>query len=183
MKFFGYAKRMTEAQDLKSSVYENVKTIIIDEYPIEDTRHKHYLKNEGMVILGIIDSIIRNRSDIKIFILGNAVNDLEYSPLFSFFDLQLPYNGDIKLFKDNLILVQYMNNEEFRKDRESTLIGRLAKDTLYEKYALENKITNKNKTFILKKSGSAKFSFAFVYNNEYFGVWNDWRERKSFCFF
>lgn len=32
---FGFAKRMTEAQDLKSSVYQNVKIIIIDEYPIE----------------------------------------------------------------------------------------------------------------------------------------------------
>lgn len=72
-RYSGYAKRMTEAQDLKSSVYQNVKTIIIDEYPIEDRRHKHYLKNEGMIILGIIDSIIRNRSDIRIFILGNAV--------------------------------------------------------------------------------------------------------------
>lgn len=81
----GFAKRMTEAQDLKSSVFENVTTIIIDEYPIEDTRHKHYLKNEAMTILGIIDSVIRNRSNVKIFILGNAVNDLEYSPLFSFF--------------------------------------------------------------------------------------------------
>ena len=41
-EIFGFAKRMTEAQDLKSSVYQNVKTIIIDEYPIENTRHRHY---------------------------------------------------------------------------------------------------------------------------------------------
>ena len=34
---------------------------------------------------------------------------------------------DIKLFKDNTILVQYMNNQDFRKDREETLIGKLAK--------------------------------------------------------
>lgn len=54
-------------------------------------------------------------------------NGIEYSPLFSFFDLSLPFGNDIKLFKDNLILVQYMNNEEFRKDRENTLIGKLAK--------------------------------------------------------
>ena len=47
---------------------------------------------------------------------------IEYSPLFSFFDLSLPFGNDIKLFKDNLILVQYMNNEEFRKDRQNTLI-------------------------------------------------------------
>lgn len=151
-EIFGYAKRMTEAQDLKSSVYQNVKTIIIDEYPIEDTRHKHYLKNEAMVILGIIDSIVRNRSDIKIFILGNAVQGLEYSPLFSFFNLSLPYNSDIKLFKENLILVQYMNNEEFRKERENTLIGKLAKGTAYEKYAMQNQILDKNKNFIEKKT-------------------------------
>ena len=70
---------------------------------------------------------MRNRSDVKIFILGNAVESLEYSPLFSFFGLSLPYNNDIKLFKENTILLQYMNNEEFRKERESTLIGKLAK--------------------------------------------------------
>ena len=68
----GYAKRMTEAQDLKSSGYSNVKTIIIDEYPIEKGK-RYYLPSEGMLLMGIFDSIIRNRSDVKIFILGNAV--------------------------------------------------------------------------------------------------------------
>ena len=42
---FGYAKRMTEAQDLKSSTYENVKTIIVDEYAIEKNK-RYYLPNE-----------------------------------------------------------------------------------------------------------------------------------------
>lgn len=69
---FGFAKRMTEAQDLKSSVYQNVKTIIIDEYPIEKNK-RYYLPNEGMILMSILDSIIRNRNDVKIFILGNAV--------------------------------------------------------------------------------------------------------------
>lgn len=124
---FGYAKRMTEAQDLKSSSgFQNIKTIILDEYPIEKNK-RYYLPDEGMILMGIFDSIIRNRSDIKIFILGNAVEGIEYSPLFSFFDLYLPYNSDIKIFKDGTILLQYMNNEEFRKDRENTLIGKLAK--------------------------------------------------------
>ena len=121
MKSFGYAKRMTEAQDLKSSTYENVKTIIIDEYPIEKNK-RYYLPNEGMILAGILDSIIRNRNDVRIFILGNAVEGIEFSPLFAFFDLTLPYNNDIKLFKDNTILLQFMNNEEFRKERQETLI-------------------------------------------------------------
>lgn len=171
---FGFAKRMTEAQDLKSSVYQNVKTIIFDEFVIEDNRHRQYLKNEGMVLLGIIDSIIRNRSDIKIFILGNAVKGIEYSPLFSFFDLSLPYGKDIKLFKDNLILVQYMNNEMFSKEREQTLIGKLSKGTDYNKYALQNQILDKNNSFLAKKTGSSKFSFALIYEGETYGIWNDY---------
>lgn len=47
---FGFAKRMTEAQDLKSSVYQNVKIIIIDEYPIEKNK-RYYLQNEGMILM------------------------------------------------------------------------------------------------------------------------------------
>ena len=50
-KCFGFAKRMTEAQDLKSSpIYNNVTTIIIDEYPIEKGK-RYYLPNEGMILM------------------------------------------------------------------------------------------------------------------------------------
>lgn len=80
----------------------------------------------GMLLLGLFDSVLRHRSDIRIFILGNATEGIEYSPLFTFFDLYLPYNSDIKLFKDNTILVQYMNNTEFRKERENTLIRKIS---------------------------------------------------------
>lgn len=176
---FGFAKRMTEAQDLKSGTFSNIKTIIIDEYPIEKNK-RYYLPDEGMILMGLFDSICRNRSDVRIFILGNAVEGLEYSPLFNFFDLTLPYNNDIKIFKDRTILVQYMNNEEFRKDRENTLIGKLAKGTRYEQYAINNKILDKNRNFVEKKKGTSKFSFAFVVSGETYGVWFDYVEGKIF---
>mgnify|MGYP001625166039 CR=1 FL=1 len=51
----------------------------------------------GMLLLSIFDSVIRNRNDIKIFIIGNAVPGIEYSPLFSFFDLTLPYRKRYKI--------------------------------------------------------------------------------------
>lgn len=136
-----------------------------------------------MILLSIFDSIIRNRNDVRIIILGNAVEGIEYSPLFSFFGLSLPYGNDIKLFKDNTILVQYMKNEEFRKDRENTLIGKLAKGTAYERYALENQILDKNNNFIEKKKGTSKFSFAFIYENEIYGVWFDYVEGKIYVSF
>ena len=162
---FGFAKRLTEAQDLKSVSFEDITTIVFDEYGIEKNR-RYYLSSEGMIIAGLLDSVIRNRSNVKVFFLMNAVESLEFSPLFTFFDLKLPYNNDIKLFKENTILVQYMNNSEFRKEREQTLMGKLMKGTVYESYALKNEIIDKNTEFIDKKQGTAKFHFAFIYNNE-----------------
>lgn len=120
----GYAKRLTEAQDLKSASFDDVTTIVFDEYAIEKNK-RYYLPNEGMIIAGLLDSIVRNRNNVKIFFIMNAVQDIEFSPLFSFFGLTLPYKSDIKLFKDNLVLVQYMKNEQFRKERRETLIGKL----------------------------------------------------------
>lgn len=178
-EIFGYAKRLTEAQDLKSSSFEDITTIVFDEYAIEKNK-RYYLPNEGMIIAGLLDSVIRNRSNVKVFFLMNAVEGIEFSPLFSFFELQLPYNSDIKLFKNNTVLVQYMNNEEFRKEREETLIGKLMKGTLYENYALKNEILDKNKDFIERKTGTAKFSFAFIYNRETYGVWYDYKNGKVF---
>lgn len=173
---FGFAKRLTEAQDLKSTTFENVTTIIFDEYAIEKNK-RYYLPNEGMIIAGVLDSVIRNRSNIRIFILMNAVEGLEFSPLFTFFNLRLPYNNDIALYKSNLILVQYMNNEQFRKDRKETLIGKLMEGTRYENYAMKNEILDKNKDFIEKKTGSAKFSFGFIFNGKTLGIWNDYKNR------
>lgn len=135
----------------------------------------------GMIIAGLLDSVIRNRSNVKIFFIMNAVQDIEFCPLFSFFGLTLPYGKDIKLFRDNLILVQYMKNLEFRSQRSETLIGKLMQDTPYFDYAIDNQILGKNSDFIEKKSGSARFIFAVVYNGETYGVWNDYSKRKSFC--
>lgn len=72
-KVCGFAKRLTEAQDLKSVTFDDIKIIVFDEYAIEKNR-RYYLPNEGMIIAGLLDSVIRNRSDIKIFFLMNAVN-------------------------------------------------------------------------------------------------------------
>ena len=176
---FGYAKRLTEAQDLKSSSFEDITTIVFDEYAIEKNK-RYYLSNEGMIIAGLLDSVIRNRNNVKVFFLMNAVEEIEFSPLFTFFNLTLPYSTDIKLFKNNTVLVQYMNNEEFRNERKETLIGKLMEGTLYENYAMKNEILDKTNDFIEKKTGTAKFSFAFIYNKETFGVWNDFKNGKVY---
>lgn len=52
--------------------------------------------------------------------------------------------------------------------------------TAYEDYAVQNKILDKNNDFIEKKKGTSKFSFAFVFENEIYGVWFDFQEGKIY---
>ena len=169
-KVCGYAMSLSVAQNLKSSNFEKVKYIIFDEYLIEEGQH-HYLQNEILNFLGLIETIARMR-DVKIFMLANSVSVT--NPYFLYFDLHLPYNNDIVTFKNGLILVQYMKNEEYRKAKKQTKFGKLIEGTTFESYAVDNQFILDDKHFIQKKTSSAKFTFAFKYKEDIFGVWFDY---------
>lgn len=44
-RYVGYAKRLTEAQDLKSVTFDDIKIIVFDEYAIEKNK-RYYLPSE-----------------------------------------------------------------------------------------------------------------------------------------
>lgn len=177
---FGYAMTLATAQDLKSVNFSKVKTIIFDEFIIEEGQKKYYLKNEVFIFLNLIETISRLR-DVRVFMLANSASST--NPYFLYFDLTLPYNNDIKLFKEGTILLQYMKNEKYREAKKQTKFGKLISGTSFEDYSVNNKFLNDNRNFVEKKTGSAKFSFAFIYNNETFGVWNDYINGKIFVSF
>ena len=136
--------------------------------------------NEVELFLNFLETISRLRNT-KVFLLGNAGN-LVTNPYFIYFDLSLPTQSDIRTFKDGLILLQYMKNDEYRKEKEKSLIGRLTKGTNFEKYAYQNQDTHLNDNFIEKKKGTSHFNFAVIYNKYTFGIWFDYKERKNLCF-
>lgn len=176
-KICGHAMTLSTAQDLKSSNFNKVKNIIFDEFIIEEGQRKYYLNNEVVVFLNLIETIARLR-DVRIFLLANAVTAT--NPYFIYFDLSLPYNNDIKTFKNGTILVQYMKNMEYREVKKKSKFGELVKNTSFEDYAINNNFMLDDKNFIEKKTGSAKFSFAFVYNTHTFGVWFDYLNGRIF---
>lgn len=105
--------------------------------------------------------------------LGNLVTN----PYFIYFNLAIPKQTDIVTYKNGLILLQYMKNEEYRQEKQKTKFGQLVADTTYEKYAILNQDTHLTDTFIEKKKATAQFYFAFVYQGLTFGVWIDYKER------
>lgn len=126
-KIAGYSMPLSTANILKSSSFPKVQTIIFDEFIIDKGTY-HYLRNEVEQLLDIIETIARLR-DIRVFFLGNAISIT--NPYFLYFNLDLPYHSDIRTYKDNLILVNYIKNEEYRKVKKQTKFGKLIEGTEY----------------------------------------------------
>ena len=175
-KVAGYGMTLSTAQQLKSSNFPNVKTIIFDEFLIEPGQG-HYLKNEVFAFLGLIETIARTRN-IRVFMLGNSVSEI--NPYFLFFDISIPYNNDIKLFKDGMILLQYIRKTNFQEAKKDTRFGKLVAGTDYEEYAIENEFIDSNKNFIEKKTGNSRFSFSFIYKGKIYGIWIDYNVGKMY---
>ena len=175
-KVCGYAIPLSIANIFKSSTYDNVNTIIFDEFIIDKGSY-HYLQNEVIQLLDVIETVARLR-DIRVIFLGNAISIT--NPYFTFFDLSLPYNSEFKIAKrDNkgnpLILINYIKNENYRKVKKESRFGQLISNTEYGKYAIDNEFLRDSKSFIKKKTNISKFYFILVINNNYYGVWCDYK--------
>lgn len=72
---FGFC--LSETEHEKSSSYPNVTTIVFDEF----ITRRYYLPDEFMLFMNTLSTIIRRRNDIKIFMLGNTIN--QYCPYFA----------------------------------------------------------------------------------------------------
>lgn len=73
---FCYAFAINVAESYKSTSYPGVTTILFDEFL---SRNK-YLRDEFVEYQNLLSTIIRQRKNVKIYMLGNAVN--MYSPYF-----------------------------------------------------------------------------------------------------
>ena len=165
------------ANILKSSTYNNVDTIIFDEFLI-DKGNYHYLQNEVIQLLDVIETVARLR-DIRVIFLGNAISIT--NPYFTFFNLSLPYNSEVKIAKrDNngnpLIVVYYAKNKKYREVKKASRFGQLIDGTEYGKYAIDNEFLRDSKSFIRKKSKQCKFYFILVINGKHYGVWCDYKD-------
>lgn len=176
-KICGYALPLSSADSLKSSTYEKVDTIIYDEFMLKEGTTQHYLRNEPELILDIVETIGRLR-DINIYCLGNAISTT--CPLMTYFDITLPYNSDIKTYKDGLILINYIKNEPYREVKKASRFGKLIENTRYGEYAIDNKFLTDSKYFIKKKDKNAKMYFILSLGDRSFGVWRDFNSGSMF---
>ena len=165
----GYAVPLSTANILKSTAFPLVKTIIFDEFLIDDGGLYKYLKNEVNLMLDLIETVGRLR-DVQVIFLGNAISVT--NPYFAYWDLDLPYNSEFKSFKDGMIVVNYIKNEEYRKVKKESKFGKLIEGTNYGKYAIDNQMLKDNAHFVEKRPSDAKFFGLLIINGMNVGIWN-----------
>ena len=180
-KLCGFAMPLSIANILKSSSYEDVDTIIFDEFLI-DKGNYHYLQNEVVQLLDVIETVARLR-DIRVIFLGNAISIT--NPYFTFFNLSLPYNSEVNIAKrDNqgnpLIIVYYAKNHAYRDVKKQSRFGQLINGTDYGNYAIDNEFLRDSKAFIKKKTKNCRFYFILVINGKHYGVWSDYNKGLMF---
>lgn len=168
----GYGIALTTSVILKSTAFPNVKNVVYDEFLINQGTSYRYLTDEVTQFLEVIESIGRLR-DLRIFLLGNATT--VSNPYFAYFDLTLPYNSEFKMFKDGLICVNYIRNEEYRKAKRESKLGKLIDGTDYGSYAIDNKFLFDNNSFIAKKTSVSKFWATLIIDGTSVGIWRDFK--------
>lgn len=106
---FAYGFSLTAMEHDKSTSYPNIRVICFDEFISRNA----YLPDEFVLFMNVVSTIIRQRQDVKIFMLGNTVN--KYCPYFEEMGIKHVKNmkpGDIDLYRygdsDLLVAVEYV---------------------------------------------------------------------------
>ena len=114
-KPFAYSFALSEMEHDKSTSYPDVTTIIFDEF----ITRRYYLPDEFILFINTLSTIIRQRDNVKIFMLGNTVN--KYCLYFKEMGLkhiEKMEQGTIDLYQFGsklLIAVEYAENKNANK--------------------------------------------------------------------
>lgn len=74
---FAFGFSITSMEHDKSSSYPKIGNILFDEF----LTRSNYIDNEFVLFMNVLSTIIRQRDDVRIFMLGNTVN--KYCPYFA----------------------------------------------------------------------------------------------------
>lgn len=130
-----------------------VKYIFFDEFLNEDN---DYLPNEISKFLSICDSVIRNRNDVRVFLVSNHITILNpYFDHFGFTKLNQRFTKG-----NNDAILEFTDSDEFVKFRETTKFGASIKDTTYGNFALNGQFMLDDETNVMKRpTGRVNFLF------------------------
>ena len=97
----GYAFALSDTEHNKSISYPKITTIMFDEFLTKHT----YLNDEFILFMNTISTIVRQRTDVKVYMLGNTVN--KYCPYFA----EMGLNHILKMEQGTIDIYRYGDSE------------------------------------------------------------------------
>lgn len=97
----GYAFALSDTEHNKSISYPKITTIMFDEFLTKHT----YLNDEFILFMNTVSTIVRQRTDVKIYMLGNTVN--KYCPYFT----EMGLNHILKMEQGTIDVYRYGDSE------------------------------------------------------------------------
>ena len=167
-KLAGYAIPLSTWQSVKSNSYPLVNTMIYDEF-IREKDNSGYIPNEVNALLNLMDTVFRDRDNVRCICLSNAVSVV--NPYFLYFNIVPNVKKRYNAYQS--ILVEIPDSKDFANARRKTRFGELIDGTDYGEMALDNDFVNDSQVFIEKRTKESKFIFGVVYNGMVMGVWVD----------
>lgn len=171
-KVAGWIIPLSSWQSIKSRNFSKVGTIIYDEFMLEKSSKQTYLPEEPKALLNFMDSVFRNRENVRCICLSNAVSIT--NPFFIYFKI-IPDIGR-RFNKTQSIMVEVTDGKDFANERKKTPFGQLISDTEYGRFALNNEFVGDSQVFIEKRTKNSRFQFSIVYNGMIMGIWVDTNE-------
>lgn len=129
----GYAQTLNSVDKFKGSQYPNVTTIVFEEFM---STKGDYLVDEVNIFMNVVSTIVRKRTNVKVFLLGNTIS--KYSPYSDSLGIRLDkikqgqiidkaveYNGTITKFTiERTKNVQVIDNEKMNEKISYTNFGK-----------------------------------------------------------
>lgn len=150
----------------------NLRFMIFEEFLLDPTKNKRYLRNEPEEFARLYDTLARPsdpaRPRVPVIFIGNSF--ASSNPYYDFFKISLNSKGE---FKNKNIYALHIQDTEFSEQAKNTEFGQIMANTNYGQHAFDNKFLLDNFEFVRKDFPKARLLFNFTYYEKTFGVWID----------
>lgn len=166
----GFINSVSSYATIKSGEnYTKVCSIVFDEF----TDPVKWLQpmNRVEAFLNILDSIIRNRTNVRVLMMGNAQGiDNDF---FHYFNIQPDPHREWTQYDKRKILVNIVSDAGFIEERQSTPFGDLISGTGYGEFAMNNKYLDEDVSNIKPRSNGSEPFATIRKGNESITVWRE----------
>lgn len=177
-RVLGYTIPLSVQQSVKSGFdFHRVKYIIFDEAFITRGGNLHYLNDEVTHFFELISTIVRTRTDYKVFILGNSLD--MFNPYTTFF--KIPQFEKSYIDRERGLYIEKCPNKKALLELEATTpLFKLTKDTAYGKYHYENQFLMAKNFSIREKPYRARLWYRLGYDKHTLSFWLWSTDRKTY---